>query len=106
MARAKGDGSLYWDQKRTCWFVRVTYQDPKTGETKRKKLKGAVENTPKGKSVSLKIGQKWLEQIEQGMFPDAEKITLEWSFCHGNLRFFYRLCFLSEGNPGCALPVH
>lgn len=79
MARAKGDGSLYWDQKRTCWFVRVTYQDPKTGETKRKKLKGAVENTPKGKSVSLKIGQKWLEQIEQGLFPDAEKITLgEW----------------------------
>lgn len=79
MARAKGDGSLYWDQKRTCWFVRVTYQDPKTGKTKRKKLKGAEENTPKGKSASLKIGQKWLEQIEHGMSPDAEKITLgEW----------------------------
>ena len=79
MARAKGDGSLYWDQKRNCWFVRVTYQDPKTGKTKRKKLKGAEENTPKGKSASLKIGQKWLEQIEQGMSPDAEKITLgEW----------------------------
>lgn len=79
MARAKGDGSLYWDQKRTCWFVRVTYQDPKTGETKRKKIKGAEENTPKGKSASLKLGQKWLEQIEHGMSPDAEKITLgEW----------------------------
>lgn len=79
MARAKGDGSLYWDQERNCWFVRVTYQDPKTGKTKRKKLKGAEENTPKGKSASLKIGQKWLEQIEQGMSPDAEKITLgEW----------------------------
>ena len=79
MARAKGDGSLYWDQKRTCWFVRVTYQDPKTGETKRKKLKGSEENTPKGKSASLKIGQKWLEQLEQGLSPDANKITLgEW----------------------------
>ncbi len=79
MARAKGDGSLYWDQKRTCWFVRVTYQDPKTGETKRKKIKGAEENTPKGKSASLKLGQKWLEQIEHGMSPDSEKITLgEW----------------------------
>jgi len=76
MARAKGDGSISWDEKRGCWFVRVTYQDPRTGETKRKKLKGAEDNTPKGKSVTLKIGQKWLEQIEQGMLPDAEKITL------------------------------
>lgn len=79
MARAKGDGSIYWDEKRGCLFVRVTYIDHKTGETKRKKIKGAEENTPKGKSATLKIGQKWLEQIETGMLPDAEKITLgEW----------------------------
>lgn len=79
MARAKGDGTIYWDEQRKCWFVRVTYQDPKTGKIKRKKLKGAEENTPKGKSASLKIGQKWLEQIDKGMLPDAEKITLgEW----------------------------
>lgn len=79
MARAKGDGSISWDEKRKCWFVRVTYQDPRSGETKRKKIKGAKENTPKGKSASLKAGQKWLEQIEQGMLPDAEKVTLgEW----------------------------
>ena len=79
MARAKGDGSISWDEKRGCWFVRVTYQDPKTGETKRKKIKGSEDNTPKGKSASLKISQKWLEQIEQGMLPDAGKITLgEW----------------------------
>jgi len=76
MARAKGDGTICWDEDRGCWFVRVTYRDPKTGETKRKKLKGAEDNTPKGKSASLKIGQKWLEQIEQGMSPDVEKITL------------------------------
>lgn len=79
MARAKGDGTITWDNERGCWFVRVTYQDPKTGETKRKKIKGAEENTPKGKSASLKIGQKWLEQIENGLLPEAGKITLgEW----------------------------
>ena len=79
MARAKGDGTINWDNKRGCWFVRVTYQDPKTGEIKRKKIKGAEENTPKGKSTSLKIGQKWLEQIENGLLPEAGKITLgEW----------------------------
>ena len=79
MARAKGDGTIAWDSDRNCWFVRVTYQDPKTGETKRKKIKGAAENTPKGRSLSLKIGQKWLEQIEKGLLPEAEKVTLgEW----------------------------
>lgn len=79
MARAKGDGTVYWDEIRGCLFVRVTYVDPKTGETKRKKLKGAKENTPKGKSATLKIGQTWLEKIRQGMLPDAEKLTLgEW----------------------------
>jgi integrase len=79
MARAKGDGTAFWDKKRNCWFVRVTYQDPRTGEPKRKKLKGASENTPKGKSATFKIGQKWLEQVQQGMLPDAEKIQLgEW----------------------------
>lgn len=80
MARAKGDGTIYWDEKRGCWFVRVTYQNPETGETRRKKIKGAAENTPKGKSASLKIGQKWLENISQnGLMPDADKITLgEW----------------------------
>lgn len=80
MARAKGDGTISWDEKRGCWFVRVTYQDSETGETKRKKIKGAEENTPKGKSVSLKIGQKWLErEMEKAMLPRAEKVIFgEW----------------------------
>ncbi|SDF31531.1 tyrosine-type recombinase/integrase [Sporolituus thermophilus] len=81
MAQAKGDGTANYDIKRGCWFVRVTYVDPKTGETKRKKLKGAEEKspTPKGKSISLKIGQKWLENLENGLLPDADTITLwEW----------------------------
>ena len=79
MARAKGDGSISWDSQRKCWFVRITYVDPRTGVKKRKKLKGANENTPKGRSFTLKLGQKWLEQLETGMLPDADKLTLgEW----------------------------
>ena len=57
----------------------VTYQDPITGETARKKLKGAEQKGPKGESASLKIGQEWLQKIEKGLLPDADKITLwEW----------------------------
>ncbi len=79
MARAKGDGTISWDEKRRCWFVRVTYQDPRTGEKKRKKMKGSTENTAKGKSTTLKLGQKWLQEIEKGILPEAEKMTLgEW----------------------------
>jgi integrase len=79
MGRAKGDGTLYWDKKRRCYFVMVTYRDPISGETKRKKLKGAEQKTPKGESASLKIGQEWLKKIENGLLPDADKITLwEW----------------------------
>lgn len=76
MARAKGDGTLSWDEKRGHWWVIVTYQDTNSGESKRKWLKGTAENTPKGKSASLKIGQKWLEQIENGLLPEADKVTL------------------------------
>lgn len=76
MARAKGDGTVYWDDNRKCYFVVVTYSDPITGENKRKKLKGADQKSPKGESASLKIGQEWLRKIESGLMPDADKVTL------------------------------
>ncbi len=79
LARAKGDGTIYWDEKRNCYFVIVTYQDPITGKSKRKKLKGAETKSPKGESASLKIGKKWLDQLASGLLPDSDKITLwEW----------------------------
>lgn len=84
MGQAKGDGTVSWDKSRSCWFVRVTYIDPESGETKRKKLKGAEERapTPKGKSASLKIGQKWLENLGKGLLPEADVITLaQWLDC-------------------------
>jgi len=79
MARANGDGTLVWDDKRKCYFVIVTYRDPVTGKTKRKKIKGAETKNPKGESASLKIGQKWLEKNERGLLPESDKIKLwEW----------------------------
>lgn len=72
--RGHGEGSLEWDEKRQCYFVKVSYKDPSTGQTKRKKLKGT-----KKKPESLKIGQKWLQDLEGGLLPDADKTTLwEW----------------------------
>lgn len=76
MGRAKGDGTLVWDEKRKCYFVIVTYRDPVTGDTKRKKLKGSDQRSPKGESASLKIGQEWLKTIENGLLPDADKISI------------------------------
>lgn len=72
--RGHGEGSLEWDAKRNCYYVKVTYKDPATGDTKRKKLKGTAK-----KAESLKKGQKWLEELEGGLLPDADKTTLwEW----------------------------
>lgn len=81
MAQAKGDGNASWDNQRSCWFVRVTFTDPITGESKCKKLKGIQEKkpTPKGKSGSLKIGQTWLNNLKNGLMPEADVITVwEW----------------------------
>ncbi|CVK18401.1 tyrosine-type recombinase/integrase [Sporomusa sphaeroides] len=72
--RGHGEGTLEWDRKRECYFVKVTYKDPMTGETKRKKLKGTQT-----KAASLKIGQQWLENLEGGLLPGTDKTTLwEW----------------------------
>jgi integrase len=79
MGRAKGDGTITWDEKRGHYWVIVSYQDSTTGKTKRKWLKGSDQQTAKGESATLKIGQKWLEQREKGLLPEAEKVTLgEW----------------------------
>ncbi len=87
MGRAKGDGTVYWDERRSCYFVRVTYKDPSTGETKRKKLKGAEQKGPRGESTSLRIGREWLQKIDNGLLPDADKISL-WDWLSRWLRDF------------------
>jgi len=72
--RGHGEGSLEWDAPRNCYYVKVSYKDPTTGQAKRKKLKGTNK-----KAESLKIGQKWLQDLEGGLLPDADKTTLwEW----------------------------
>ncbi len=70
--RGHGEGTVEWDEKRHCYFVRVTYKDPVTGQSKRKKLKGTNKITE-----TLRIGQRWLEEFEQrGRQNDADHLTL------------------------------
>lgn len=72
--RGHGEGTLEWDEKRNCYYAKVTYKDPITGQPKRKKIKGT-----KKKAESLKIGQAWLKEIDKGLLPGGDK-TLLWEW--------------------------
>lgn len=72
--RGHGEGSLYMDEQRGHYWVRVTYKDPLTKESRRKKLKGTTT-----KNESLEIGRNWKEQAERTKRPQNEQLTLaEW----------------------------
>lgn len=69
--RGHGEGTAEWDEKRRCYFAKVTYKDPVSGETKRKKIKGT-----QNKGETIKLGQAWARSIESGLLPDASKTSL------------------------------
>ena len=73
--RGHGEGTVEWDKKRQCYFAKVTYTDPKSGEKRRKKIKGTQKI-----NETLKKGREWQEAVESGrLIPDAHAITLgEW----------------------------
>ncbi|MEN6621138.1 MAG: site-specific integrase [Smithella sp.] len=74
--RAFGEGTIYENKKRERWEGQFTYVDPSSGETKRKLMTGKTQ-----KEVSRK-GKKFLQDIENGLLPDADKITLQyWLDC-------------------------
>jgi Site-specific recombinase XerD len=68
--RAFGEGTIYENKKRGRWEGQFTYIDPSTGENKRKLFTGKTQ-----KEVSHK-GKRFLQDIENGLLPDADKITL------------------------------
>ncbi|MEG6586711.1 tyrosine-type recombinase/integrase [Dendrosporobacter sp. 1207_IL3150] len=68
--RAFGEGTIYENKKRNRWEGQFTYIDPSTGETKRKLLTGKTQ-----KEVS-KRGKKFLQDNEDGLLPNVDKITL------------------------------
>jgi integrase len=71
--RAFGEGTIYENTKRQRWEGQFTYKDPATGESKRKLITGKTQ-----KEVSVK-GKKFLQSIENGLLPEANKITVgEW----------------------------
>lgn len=71
--RGHGEGTVEWDEKRRCYFARITYKDQVTGKKKRKKFKAQK------KRDALLEGQKWLKENQQGSINEVENLTLgEW----------------------------
>lgn len=74
--RAFGEGTIYENKKRDRWEGQFTYLDPTTGKTKRKLITGKTQ-----KQVSAK-GKKFLQDMENGLLPDADKVTIhQWLDC-------------------------
>ncbi|MBP2660017.1 MAG: integrase family protein [Firmicutes bacterium] len=74
--RAFGEGTIYENKKRDRWEGQFSYLDSATGKTKRKLITARTQ-----KQVSVK-GKKFLQDIENGLLPDADKITIwQWLDC-------------------------
>jgi len=71
--RAAGEGTIYQNTKRDRWEGQFSYVDPETGKTKRKMITG------KGQTEVSKKGKAFLKSIEDGLLPDADKLTV-WSW--------------------------
>lgn len=57
--RTNGEGSIYYNRERNCYDGQFYYDDPITGEHKRKKLTGS------SKSAVVKRGREFLAQIQK-----------------------------------------
>lgn len=68
--RSNGEGTTYKNEKRQCYEGQFSYNDPVTGELKRKKFTGKTDKEVKAK------GKAFLQGIENGLLPDAGKITV------------------------------
>lgn len=69
-ARASGEGTIYENKKRDRWEGQFSYVDPSTGTTKRKLLTGRSQS-----DVAAK-GKLFLRNIEDGLLPEADKLTV------------------------------
>lgn len=69
--RGHGEGTVFERPDRPgTWRAEFTYTDPATGEQKRKKFEAA------SRKEALAIGKKWVAQVQNGLLPDADKLTL------------------------------
>ena len=74
--RAFGEGTIYENKKRNRWEGQFTFTDPSTGKSKRKLITAKTQ-----KEVALR-GKQFLQEIQDGLLPNADKLTLgEWLDC-------------------------
>ena len=67
--RGHGEGTVQ-EIKPGVWVARFSYKDPKTGTIKRKKSTGS------SRREALAKGREWLKNLDDGLLPDADKITV------------------------------
>jgi integrase len=68
-----GKGTIYKDETRNLWIYQVSYIDPDTGLSKRKKFSGKL------KKVATAKGEDFLNNLNSGLLPKSTQITTgEW----------------------------
>ena len=65
-----GKGTTYKDEARDSWVYQISYTDPETRELKRKKFSAKV------KKVAVKKGDEFLSNLEKGLLPSSNEITV------------------------------
>lgn len=71
--RFRGEGTVAFNAERNNYEARFSYLDDKSGKLKRKSFSG------KTASEALRRGKQWKKEVENGLLPNFEKVTLwEW----------------------------
>lgn len=68
--RFHGEGTVTYNKKRNNYEARFSYVDDITGKLRRKSF------SAKSASEALKRGKQWKQEVENGLLPNFEKITL------------------------------
>lgn len=68
--RSKGEGTIYYDERKEIWIYQISYQD-ENDIRQRKKFKAKV------KREAMRKGKAFLEEIHQGLKPNGGKMTVE-----------------------------
>lgn len=72
--RSGGEGTAVYNEARDRWEGKFSYIDPDTGQAKRKTFTGKTQK------IVMAKGQEFLNNIKNGLLPNADEITLsEWN---------------------------
>ena len=71
--RANGEGNILFNSDRNRWEARFSHKDSYSGKTSRRMFIGKTQKE------ALSKGKKWIQDIENGLHPNSDKITVwEW----------------------------